>query len=94
MTMTEDNRLWQRMTFETCLQQVTSHRIQIYYLQSMKTTVYCRRGFVTPLMFRLFTFCSSGGGGGGEGRGNNLWPHSWKVSEKPITKDFQFSNLT
>ena len=26
--------------------------------------------------------------------GNDLWPHSREGSEKPITKDFQFSHLT
>ena len=88
----EADRLWQRLTLKTCPQQVTSHHIQICYLQSMKTTVYYRRylRFVTPLIFSFVYILQFGEGGGGD----EPWPHSREGSEKPITKDFQFSHLT
>ena len=77
----EDNRIWQRLTLKTCPQQVTSHHIQICYLQSMKTTVYYPRymRFVTLLFVYIPQFGN-----------DDLWPHLWEGSKKRITKDFQF----
>ena len=82
----EHNRNWQRLTLETRPQQITSHHIQIFYLQSMKTTVYYWRymRFVTPLFFSFVYILQLG---------DDLWPHSWEGSEKSITKDFQLSHL-
>ena len=52
----------------------------------MKTTVYYRRylRFVTPIDFSFVHILQLG---------DDMWPHSREGSEKPITKDFQFSHL-
>ena len=73
----EDNWIWQRLTLKTCHQQVTSHHIQICYLQSMKTTVYYLRymRFVTA----SFVYIPQWGDG----------PVA-SFRNKPLTKDFRF----
>ena len=59
----KDNWIWQRLNLGTCPRQVTSHCIQIGYLQSTRTTMYAfsERNYFFRLFREVSFFTRSGG---------------------------------